>query len=243
MDHAPLTLQRLIRLGQQGRAGLCMALWAAAQAGAEPGPALAHLQSAQAHAAGQSTLKREQATWCANRQELPNPTQLQAALLRVEAEFKRAREHAPADARRWLVQRECLAYQARQLVPEMALPVWQQSTLQLQRLTHQPPRGWTASVRATTPLGPVAHSRVTFSIGSHWSCFADTNAQGVALCTLVDTHPHGPDDQDHHDEAEHAPLVISLQGSVTPQRVQWPSTRTVALPHNHRQPVHPLRAP
>jgi hypothetical protein len=138
---------------------------------------------------------------------------------------------SPALLRSLVVQRECAAYQATRFLPQIRRPVWLLSELTLSRpRTAAHAEGMRVEAFARNVDGPVVNSRITFSQGLHMSCFGLTDARGAVRCTLVDTHPHGPGSNDQDDEAHDGPLIASLAGSVSTDRVELPAAVQRDLP-------------
>lgn len=139
-----------------------------------------------------------------------------------------------------LIERECLAHRLAALDSAFQSPVWYLSQVRFIRVTHgRGPHGDLEAVaQAHNAKGPIVNNRITFSMGLHHSCFGYTDANGVVACTLVDTHPHGSEDE-HKDEAE--TVVASLQGSMSDALVEWPTTSTRKLAKRSGHAVHPMR--
>lgn len=211
--------------------GLILALLAMPdQAGADSqDEATRHLRAAQGQAAGDAALEKRLRAWC-SAGAMPRSASAAVAAVRDAEAAYRAAAYAPVRAtqkelRSLVVQRECAAYQAARLEPQVRRPMWLFSDLRIVefRLTGGLTGAVEAEAEARNIDGPVRNSRITFSQGLHTSCFAATGVQGATRCTLVDTHPHGPGWNPLGDASHQGPLIATLAGSVSSDRVELPA--------------------
>jgi hypothetical protein len=196
---------------------------------ATPDEAVRHLRAAKRQAAGLPELEKRRRAWCSAGARPPSALSAVAAVRGVEAAY-RAAAYSPVRATQrellgLVVQRECAAYHAARLEPQVRRPVWLFSDLRI--VAFRLSGGLTGAVEAEAEArnidGPVRNSRITFSQGLHMSCFVATGIQGAARCTLVDTHPHGPGWNPFGDPSHQGPLIATLAGSVSSERVELPA--------------------
>ena len=77
-----------------------------------------------------------------------------------------------------------------------------------------------AIARARDAAGrPLTERYVSFARGEHLGCTAQTDARGVARCTLWDPHAHSAD------EHSHEPTVASFGGAVLADRILLPTAK------------------
>lgn len=213
----------------RGFAGLLIGLLAqtsALQTSAEVNP---HLLSAQRHAKGSAPLQQTLQKWSNEQPAGSEPASLGAPSLPLaEAQFRKARASGQPVLAQRLIERECLSYRMSLKDPDFKTPVWYLSHLKVMKIHHTRQGTLEVTAQASTLAGPIVNSRITFSAGLHQSCFGNTDAQGQVRCRLLDTHPHGePEDAAH--ESTGGELLASLQGKVTPDVIEWPSSQAIQL--------------
>ncbi len=73
---------------------------------------------------------------------------------------------------------------------------------------------------------PVAGARVSFAREPHLACSTLTNAEGLARCTLQDTHGHAP----HDAGSPRLPTTVTFAGLAGPEALFVPTVAVVATP-------------
>lgn len=76
------------------------------------------------------------------------------------------------------------------------------------------------SVRVSFPQAGENRGSITIARGAHMTCNAQVDKDGVAACTLFDSHGHA----EHGDELS-GPTVVTYSGVVEPTRIVLPITR------------------
>lgn len=210
---------------------------AAPVAATSPAPAAlavtadSHRDAARRQSRDSPALRQRFARACAPSAAPPSAALAVQALQALEAEHQRERLQAQPDPERLrhtVVLRGCMAYHATRLQAGASYPVWWHTWLSIDSV-RPASTGFEAQARVTTAHGAAATSRVTFSRGLHHACFVQTDADGRAGCTLVDTHPHG-DRLNGWAEAHEGPLIATYAGSVSAAAVALPATHTRELP-------------
>ncbi|MDH4393244.1 MAG: hypothetical protein QE285_17705 [Aquabacterium sp.] len=221
-----------------GQAALVPVLAATPQPPVAGVAAAAHLQAAQRQARGDAPSMAMFKRQCALSQA-PRTAALAVQQLRqAEADHQAERALPRPRADRLLqmvVARGCAAHHATRLQPGLSYPVWWHSQLRFDGI-RPAATGFEIQARAHTADGAVATSRITFARGLHHACFVLTDAQGLAACVMVDTHPHGGR-PDAWADAHEGPFVATLAGSVSPTRVELPAVEFRDLPVFASAPV------
>jgi hypothetical protein len=222
-------LTRAVGLSLLGAGLLALVVAVAGQDGpAAHGP---HWQAARVLAQGDAAMLAAFERGCSPAAAPATAAQALQRLQAAEAEHRAERvQLQPREERLRLavVQRACAAHHASHLQPDLQIPIWLHTRLQLTRITPGQ-AGFEVEAQASTPLGPVARSRITLARGLHHSCFGLTDNAGVVRCTLLDTHPHG-NRLDGWAEAHEGPFVATLAGSVSPTVVELPAFAARAMP-------------
>lgn len=207
---------------------------------APPDEAARHLLAAEGQAARDPTLRQRRERWCKTAAAPADATLAEQAVRVAEEAYRNAAGAATPPARAALrslvVQRECAALHAARLQPQVRRPVWLISELTIVRVgaSSSTANGMEVVAVARNVNGPVVNSRITFSQGVHMSCFGVTDVRGSVRCTLVDTHPHGPESaHGTDDEAHEGPLIATLAGSTSADRVELPAVVQQSLPRRH----------
>ncbi len=186
-----------------------------------------HLLSAQRHAKASANLQRLFQASCHGKPTASEQVPANVATLaQIEKKFRVEREMGHPQQVQRLIERECLAYRLAQQEPGFSAPVWYLGQLKVVKIKPYPDDTMEVTAQAGTLAGPIVNSRVTFSAGLHLSCFGYTDIKGQVRCRLVDTHPHGNAHEAGH-ESNDGPLVASLQGKVSPDLIEWPTSKTI----------------
>ncbi len=204
-----------------------------------------HLRSAMRQAAGHTALEQRRKAWCDSRRAPEEATRAAQAVRVAEDAYRTAANVSTlpkhAVLRDLVVQRECAAAQAARLQPQVRRPVWLISELAFAPVRRASGASEAVPVAAVARNinGPVVGSRITFSQGLHMACFGITDARGAVQCTLVDTHPHGPESaHEADDEAHEGPLTATLAGSASADKVELPAVVQRAMPTRHSARKH-----
>lgn len=193
--------------------------------------AAAHLQAAQRQARGDAPALAVFKRACAASQAPATAALAVQQLRQAEADHQAERARPRPQPERLLqavVARGCAAYHATRLQPGQSHPVWWHSQLRIDSV-RPAATGLAVQAQVSTADGVVASSRITLARGLHHACFVLTDAQGLAACAMVDTHPHGGP-ADAWAEAHEGPVIATFAGSVSPTRVELPAVAFRDLP-------------
>lgn len=181
--------------------GATLVIWCAAT----ETPALEHLYAFLLHSTVETPFDVKDPCGVLGDRSHANPRPNGADLLRRVADLRSQRPAAlQAPGRRWRVV---------DVVP---------------RLDGNEPLNSVALVRHAD--GPVPGVRVTFARDPHLACTSTTDGEGVARCTMVDTHGHAP----HDAGAAQPPTVVTFAGRVESRFVDVPVVAVVETPRPTR---------